>query len=79
MLYRPQFESRTYPLWLGLFLLLVVVLVVVTRRLRAAAKPIDVDEGALASARQLLEEGASASEKHEPGKSARADTEESDK
>lgn len=55
VLYRPQFKSSTYLLWLGPFLLLVVVLVVVMRRLRAAAKPIEIDDDARASARQLLE------------------------
>jgi len=56
VLYRPQFKSSTYLLWLGPFLLLVVVLVVVVRRLRAAAKPVEVDADALADARNLLEQ-----------------------
>ena len=55
VLYRPQFKSSTYLLWLGPFLLLVVVLVVVLRRLRAAAKPVEVGAEALADARNLLE------------------------
>ncbi len=55
VLYRPQFKSSTYLLWLGPFLLLVVVLVIVMRRLRAAAKPVEVDADALADAKQLLE------------------------
>jgi len=55
VLYRPQFKSSTYLLWLGPFLLLVVVLVIVVRRLRAAAKPVGVDAGALADAKKLLE------------------------
>lgn len=55
VLYRPQFKSSTYLLWLGPFLLLLVVLYLVIRRLRAAGKPIDVDAGKLAEARQLLE------------------------
>jgi len=56
VLYRPQFKSSTYLLWLGPFLLLVIVLVIVVRRLRAAAKPIEVDADALADARNLLEQ-----------------------
>ncbi len=56
VLYRPQFKSSTYLLWLGPFLLLVVVLAIVMRRLHGAAKPVDVDDGALANARQLLEQ-----------------------
>ena len=56
VLYRPQFKSSTYLLWLGPFLLLVVVLVVVVRRLRAAAKPVEVGAEALADARNLLEQ-----------------------
>ena len=56
VLYRPQFKSNTYLLWLGPFLLLVVVLVVVVRRLRAATKPVEVDAEALADARNLLED-----------------------
>ncbi|NCF35595.1 MAG: cytochrome c-type biogenesis protein CcmH [Gammaproteobacteria bacterium] len=55
VLYRPQFKSSTYLLWLGPFLLLVVVLVIVGRRLRASAKPVEVDADALADAKQLLE------------------------
>ena len=56
VLYRPQFKSSTYLLWLGPFLLLVIVLVIVVRRLRAAAKPVEVDVDALADAKHLLEE-----------------------
>ena len=56
VLYRPQFKSSTYLLWLGPFLLLAVALFVVVRRLRAAAKPVEVDADALAAARQLLED-----------------------
>lgn len=56
VLYRPQFQSNTYLLWLGPFLLLVVVLVIVVRRLRAAAKPIEVDADALADAKNILEQ-----------------------
>jgi cytochrome c-type biogenesis protein CcmH len=55
VLYRPQFKSSTYLLWLGPFLLLVVVLVIVVRRLRFSAKPVEVDADALADAKQLLE------------------------
>jgi len=56
VLYRPQFKSSTYLLWLGPFLLLIVVLIIVVRRLRAAAKPVEVDADALADARNLLEQ-----------------------
>ena len=59
VLYRPQFKSSTYLLWLGPFLLLVLVLYLVVRRLRAADKPVEVDAGALAEARQLLEDNES--------------------
>ncbi len=59
VLYRPQFKSSTYLLWLGPFLLLAVVLVIVVRRLRAAAKPVEVDAAALDDAKQLLEQDAS--------------------
>jgi cytochrome c-type biogenesis protein CcmH len=55
VLYRPQFKSSTYLLWLGPFLLLLVVLFIVVRRLRAAGKPADIDAGKLAEARQILE------------------------
>ena len=57
VLYRPQFKSSTYLLWLGPFLLLTVVLVLFVRRLRARVKPDAVDAAAaLAEARQLLEQ-----------------------
>jgi len=55
VLYRPQFKTGTYLLWLGPFVLLLLVLYAVVRRLRAAARPAEVDSGALAEARQLLE------------------------
>ncbi len=55
VLYRPQFKSSTYLLWLGPFVLLVIVLVIVVKRLRAAAKPVEVDAIALADAKNLLE------------------------
>lgn len=73
VLYRPQFKSSTYLLWLGPFLLLVVVLLIVVRRLRAAAKPVDVDGNAIANARQLLEEnepGETSDKRISEGKSA---------
>ncbi len=57
VLYRPQFKSSTYLLWMGPFLLLVIVLVFVIRRLRAANRPVEVDAGALEDARKLLEQG----------------------
>jgi cytochrome c-type biogenesis protein CcmH len=55
VLYRPQFKSNTYLLWLGPFLLLLVVLYLLVRRLRAANKPVEVDAAAMAEAKQLLE------------------------
>lgn len=56
VLYRPQFKSSTYLLWMGPFLLLLFVLYLVVRRLRAAEKPVEVDAGAMAEAKQLLED-----------------------
>ena len=56
VLYRPQFKSSTYLLWLGPFLLLVLVLVLVVRRLRTVDKPVEVDASAMAEAKSLLEE-----------------------
>ncbi len=61
VLYRPQFKSNTYLLWLGPFLLLLLVLYLLVRRLRAANKPVEVDAAAMAEAKHLLEE-------KEPGK-----------
>jgi cytochrome c-type biogenesis protein CcmH len=55
VLYRPQFKSTTYLLWLGPFLLLLLVLFFLVRRLRAKTAPADVDAAALERARQLLE------------------------
>ena len=55
VLYRPQFKSNTYLLWLGPFLLLLVVLGLLIRRLRASAQSPAVDAQALARARQILE------------------------
>jgi len=55
VLYRPQFKSTTYLLWLGPFLLMLVVLVVLVRRLRVKASATDVDAAALQRARQLLD------------------------
>ena len=55
VLYRPQFKSSTYLLWVGPFLLLLGVLVVLVRRLRASSPEPDVDADALARARQILE------------------------
>ena len=56
VLYRPQFKSNTYLLWLGPFLLLLLVLYLLVRRLRAADKPVEVDAAAMAEAKQLLED-----------------------
>ena len=54
VLYRPQFKSTTYLLWLGPFLLLLCVLVFLVRRLLTAAKP-EVDVEAVARAKQILD------------------------
>ena len=54
VLYRPQFKSTTYLLWLGPFLLLLCVLVFLVRRLKFAPSP-EVDAQALARAKQILE------------------------
>ena len=56
VLYRPQFQSNTYLLWLGPFLLLLVVLYLFVRRLRARQAPVEVDAAALDEARRLLEQ-----------------------
>ncbi len=56
VLYRPQFKSSTYLLWMGPFLLLLIVLYLFVRRLRARQAPVEVDEAALAEARRLLEQ-----------------------
>jgi cytochrome c-type biogenesis protein CcmH len=56
VLYRPQFKSTTYLLWLGPFLLLLLVLYLLVRRLRNAQKPVEVDAAAMAQAKQLLED-----------------------
>ena len=55
VLYRPQFKTSTYLLWIGPFGLLLLVLVLFVRRLRAREKSVDVDAAALAEAKQLLE------------------------
>ena len=54
VLYRPQFKSTTYLLWLGPFLLLLCVLVWLVRRLATAASP-EVDAQAVARAKQILD------------------------
>jgi len=55
VLYRPQFKTSTWLLWLGPFVLLLGVLIMLVRRLlRPAPKP-EVDADALARARQLLD------------------------
>ncbi len=56
VLYRPQFKSSTWLLWLGPFALLGVVLVFVVKRLRAAGGAGEVDPARLAEARRLLGE-----------------------
>jgi cytochrome c-type biogenesis protein CcmH len=55
VLYRPQFKSNTYLLWLGPFLLLIVVLILILRRFRSSNVAISVDAESLQQARQLLE------------------------
>ena len=56
VLYRPQFKSSTYLLWIGPFLLMLAALVYLVRRLRATgATPAEVDADSLAKARQILE------------------------
>jgi len=55
VLYRPQFKTSTYLLWLGPFLLLLLALYFLVRRLRTATPAPEVDEDALARARRLLE------------------------
>lgn len=59
VLYRPQFKSTTYLLWLGPFLLLLAVLIVLVRRLRAPAPRPKVDAEALDRARLLLDKNES--------------------
>ena len=56
VLYRPQFKTSTWLLWLGPFVLLLIVLVVFVRRMRAASEPAEVDAATLAQARNLLED-----------------------
>ena len=56
VLYRPQFKTSTYLLWLGPFVLLMIVLILFVRRMRAAAGPPKLDQNALAQARDLLEQ-----------------------
>ena len=55
VLYRPQFKSSTYLLWLGPFLLLLLVLVWFVRRFRGRTEVAKADTQSLEKARQLLE------------------------
>lgn len=55
VLYRPRFESTTYLLWLGPFVLILCVLYLLVRRLRASTASPEVDTDTLARARQILE------------------------
>ena len=55
VLYRPQFKSSTYLLWVGPFLLMVGVLYVLVRRLRRPGEAPEVDAESLDRAKQLLE------------------------
>lgn len=55
VLYRPQFKSSTYLLWIGPFLLLLGALYMLVRRLRSSGPASDVDADALARAQRILE------------------------
>jgi len=55
VLYRPQFKSSTYLLWLGPFFLLLLVLFIIVRRFRNSGGAVRVDSESLDQARQLLE------------------------
>jgi cytochrome c-type biogenesis protein CcmH len=55
VLYRPQFKSSTYLLWLGPFLLLIAVLIFLVRRLRVSQTAVEVDVASLARAQKILE------------------------
>jgi cytochrome c-type biogenesis protein CcmH len=59
VLYRPQFKSTTYLLWIGPFLLLLGVLYLLVRRLQKSEETPEVDAAALARAKQLLEDNES--------------------
>ncbi len=59
VLYRPQFKSSTYLLWIGPFLLMLGVLYLLVRRLRKPDEAPEVDAGSLAKAKQLLEDNES--------------------
>ena len=54
VIYRPQFKSSTYLLWLGPFFLLIIVLFLVIRKLRSSTRPIEVSRETMAEARNLL-------------------------
>jgi len=54
VIYRPQFKSSTYLLWLGPFLLLIIVLYLVIRKLRSNAGPLEVNQQTMAEAKYLL-------------------------
>ncbi|MEM7561655.1 MAG: cytochrome c-type biogenesis protein [Pseudomonadota bacterium] len=55
VLYRPQFKSSTYLLWLGPFFLLVLVLIWFIRRFKGRTVVVTADRQAMEQARQLLE------------------------
>ena len=55
VLYRPQFKTSTYLLWLGPFLLLLLVLAYVFKRFRNTQDPVEVSADSLQSARQILD------------------------
>ncbi len=55
VLYRPQFKTSTYLLWVGPFLLMLVVLLMLVRRLRKPEAAVEIDADALAQAKKLLE------------------------
>jgi len=56
VLYRPQFKTSTYLLWLGPFLLLLIVLYVVIRKVRARSTANVVSDAAMDEAKQLLQQ-----------------------
>ncbi len=55
VIYRPQFKSSTYLLWLGPFFLLLLVLFIIVRRFRNSGGAVRIDSESLDQARQLLE------------------------
>ena len=54
VLYRPQFKSSTFLLWVGPFILVVIVLWLVIRRIRVRQKLVEPDDKSMQRARDLL-------------------------